>query len=149
MKLTDFSLEESAIDLYYPEEWNVVNDSYFQFKAVGFAPNQFPASIEYRGLTNEIKDDKGRDLYAEGWYEAIEKNFPEWKWIGRKKIGIGDGAVYELEGTYRVGSDTYRKIGRLRFHAQRIHAIYYTGIDIDFQKVMDFFNMIDSYHQYL
>ncbi len=150
---SDISIEEMSIDefnvtLYYPEDWRVGSDSYFQFKAFGFAPNDRPANIEYRGLASGKKDLEGQNKYAEGWYEAIPLNYPEWKYISRSKHEEGNAVVYEFEGTYRVATDTFRKIGKLRFVGDFTHAIYYTTLDENFDLTREFFNDIDNSHNF-
>ncbi len=137
-------LEAHGIVLYYPSSWFVSQDDYFNFKATGFAPNRLPAFLEYRGLQHEIKDEENRDLYARGWYEAIQKNYPDWKYDLKEKVTDEGGPAYTFEGTYRVATDTFRKIGKLRFRANRIHAIYYTGSDVEFPEVRQLFQRMDE-----
>ena len=139
---------ENNIAFFIPGNWNETKDHYFHFKAVGFAPNGLPASLEYRGLDFKTLDDKGKDLYATGWYEAISKNYPEWKYDSRNKIENDPEGSYEFEGTYKVATDTYRRIGKLRFRGKHIHAIYYMALDQDFDSARQLFNKMDSKIQY-
>ena len=139
---------ENNIVFFIPGNWKETKDHYFHFKAVGFAPNGLPASIKYRGLDFKTLDEKGKDLYATGWYEAIAKNYPEWQYESRKKIENDSEGSYEFEGTYKVATDTYRRIGKLRFRGKHIHAIYYMALDQDFESARSLFKTMDSKIQY-
>ncbi|MDH5654912.1 MAG: hypothetical protein OEZ34_03320 [Spirochaetia bacterium] len=143
-KLLKYPVPENNIIFYAPVNWQESKDHYFHFKIVGFAPNGLPASIEYRGLDFKTLDESGKNLYATGWYEAIAKNYPEWKYEYKKKSEDDPEGTYEFEGTYTVATDTYRRIGKLRFRKKQIHAIYYTAIDREFDPVRIFFNNIDE-----
>lgn len=145
--LDSIALDEFGAVIRYPENWRVGSDNYFQFKAYGFAPNDRPASIEYRGLNNEIQDEK-KELYARGWYEAINQNYPQWTYIRKDSSELENRTIYEFEGTYRIATDTYRKIGRLHFVGKRVHAVYYTTLDHEFDRVREYFIQIDEAHEF-
>ena len=146
-ELNSSETADMGVELSYPQNWQVIADDFFQFKAVGFAPNRLPAYIEYRGLENrEFKDDTQMDNHAEGWYRAQPLNYPNWKYESRDKIKTGKGVLYTFEGTYKVGPDTFRKLGRLRFVHNKIHAYYYTAWDRDFHLVRELFSSMDARH---
>jgi len=141
-------LPENEIAFYIPNSWTVNQDHYFHFKSVGFAPNHLPASLEYRGLNFQAQNQKSKDLYAKGWYDAIAENYPEWKYEYKRKIENDPEGSFEFEGTYRVATDTYKRIGKLRFRNKQVHAVYFTGIDTDFDKVKKLFEQMDSKIEY-
>ncbi len=138
-----------GVRLQVPDDWKIHSGKFFQIIAVGLAANDYPAWIEYRGLeTTPLPDQNSKDLYAQGWFEAITKNYPEWKSDAPVKIQVGEETVYEILGTYRVAGDTYRKLGRLRIHSSRIHAIYYTTYDIGSDPVITAFREMDAEHNF-
>lgn len=144
--LTSVVLEKHGITIYYPDDWYSFDDKYFHFKAIGIAPNHLPAFIEYKSTL--AKGVENMDLYAAAWYLAQQENYPEWQYTSQdKKVDEGE-ILYMFEGTYRVGPDVFRKIGKLRFIKGRIHAIYYTGLDIEFLHVRDLFDEMDSRLEY-
>jgi len=149
LPLTKETLDDYGITFHIPGGWFLTQDTYFHLKAFGFAPNNLPASLEYRGLDNKrVMDAHNKEQYANGWYQAISSNYPDWKFDFKRKI-VGDPeGSFEFEGTYRVATDVYRRIGKLRFRGRRVHAIYYTGLDQNFEKARDFFEKMDKSIEY-
>jgi hypothetical protein len=139
----------TGVKLRIPSDWKQHKSDYFQLIAIGFASNDYPAWIEYRGLeTAAMPDENSKDLYATGWYEAITKNYPEWKSQPPQKISVNGQTVYEINGTYRVAGNIFHKIGRLRIGEKHVHAIYYTAYDIGFDSIQTYFNDLDKKHNF-
>lgn len=157
LKIRNVDLPEYGIKLAVPNEWEQVTDKHFHYIASGKGPNNLVATVEYRGLETEHTDATGKALYAQGWYEAIARNydqkdeeavFKDWKYIRRGKVASDPEGLFEFEGTYRRGAIVFRKIGKLRFRGNRVHAIYYTAPDQDFRPVRRLFETIDAGHEY-
>lgn len=142
------SLEEMQATVAYPEKWKLLNDEYFQVKAVGLAPNGNPSFLEYRGLHRDQSTEPNPDLYAEGWYEAIKSSYPEWKYISKGRIQGTNYPVFHFEGTFRVAADTFRKMGKLYILKNRIHAIYYTSLDNEFEEARSMFLNLDELQEF-
>jgi hypothetical protein len=142
-------LDTFGISLAYPDGWYVTQDRYFHFKAYGFTPNNLPASIEYRGLDDQKPMDAlQKEQYATGWYEAIAKSYPEWKYDLKRKLVDDPEGGFEFEGSYKVATDVHRKIGKLRFRGGKVHAIYYTTHDLEFEKARPLFMNMDARIEY-
>lgn len=157
VKFRGVDLPEHGIKLYVPDFWERSPGTHFHYIATGNGPNNLPATLEYRGLETEATDATGKALYAQGWYEAIARNYDQkeegarykdWKYKTRRKITDDPEGAFEFEGTYRAGAIVYRKIGKLRFRGDRVHAIYYTAPDQDFRPVRRLFETIDEMHEY-
>jgi len=104
--------------------------------------------MDYRGLSHSLHDDESKNRYAVGWYGAMSKNYPNWKYEYQRRNPEDPEGTFEFEGTYREGATIFRKIGRLRFRGKRLHAIYYTAPDEDFDIVRNLFERMDSMHRY-
>lgn len=104
------------------------------------------AVLEYRGLDTEPRDQRSRDLYASGWYDAMRLNYPGWKYANRDKDA--DSRSFTFEGSYIEGTVRYIKIGQLRFRDRRIHAIYYTAPEEEMDQYREVFQTIDGLIQY-
>lgn len=157
LKYRTVDLSEHGVKLSIPDVWEEGVSTHFHFVATGKGPNDLPASIEYRGLETEHTDNTGKALYAQGWYEAIARNydqkdpdarFSDWKYKYKRKVNEDPEGLFEFEGTYRSGAIVYRKIGKLRFRGDRVHALYYTAPDQDFRPIRRLFETIDALHEY-
>lgn len=140
-------LPEYGVGLFVPASWNLRRGDFFQVNALGPAPNGLTASMDYRGVEKVKKDQASRVLYAAGWYEAVSRNYPGWKYDSRS-VSPTDPETFEFEGTFREGAVIYRKIGRLRFRGNMVHTFYYTAPDQDFDEVRKFFEEMDALHRY-
>jgi hypothetical protein len=157
LKLRSVDLPDHGVKLAIPGNWSDTPGVHFHYIATGQGPNNLPATIEYRGLETEHTDATGKALYAQGWYEAIARNYDQkeddaryrdWKYNSRGKIETDPEGAFEFEGTYRAGAIVYRKIGKLRFRGNRVHAIYYTAPDQDFRPTRRLFETIDQLHEF-
>ncbi|GIX42335.1 MAG: hypothetical protein KatS3mg129_2068 [Leptospiraceae bacterium] len=142
-------LTDQKIQFTLPSNWLFYYSSkkYFQFVAKN-PNNLYGPILEYRGLNNTTQTQKERDLYAEGWYKAIELNFPEWEYKekGYKEFNYNNNKIYTYHfiGTFLDGKVKMKKLGYLRFYKDKVHAIYYTTRDDNFNQFFELFKEIDQ-----
>ncbi|MBI3394315.1 MAG: hypothetical protein HY042_00615 [Spirochaetia bacterium] len=141
-------LPDYGVALFVPAEWSLRRGDFFHATASGKIPNGQNGTMDYRGIEKVKKDFQSRALYATGWYEAVSRNYPGWKFETRSTSPQDPEGTFEFEGTYRQGAVIYRKIGRLRFRGDRVHAFYYTAPDDDFESSRKFFEDMDGRHRY-
>ncbi len=142
------NLPEFGVIIFFPSDWETKQGNFFHFTAKGPAPNHLTGQVEYRGLKKAIPDDAGKQRYATGWYEINFRNYPGWKFDRREQDTSDSEGTFRFEGTYREGATIYRKIGILRFRGVRLHAIYYTAPDQDFELARTMFQTMDQMHRY-
>lgn len=146
--LRSVALTDYGIVFRIPGDWDVSlsRDRYFQFVAV-YREDSLPLGLlEYRGLDTEPRDQRSRDLYASGWYDAMRLNYPGWKYVDRNKDQ--ESRSFTFEGSYLEGTTRYIKIGKLRFRDRRIHAIYYTAPEDEIDRYREIFEAVDQLIQY-
>lgn len=147
---TSVELPDHQIAFILPLGWAVQlsEKKYFQLSAQADTA-AYSASIEYRGLTTDLTDKALKDQYARGWYNAMSKNYPNWKYSERHEA-IHDGiATYTFEGTFNEGDLVLKKVGSLRFVDRKIHAIYFTAPQAEFKKYTSLFEAVDRQIRYL
>lgn len=135
-----------GIEFRLPAGWDLQFDDkqFFQFQAKVHDTDDFPiAFLEYRGLTTDPKSRQERAEYAKGWYIAIPRNFSQWEYTEKSTLSENND-LYALDGIFKEGEFRYRKIGKLIFRGNKIHAIYYTApVDL-FDEFETEFEQIDS-----
>lgn len=142
-------LTDQSVQFSIPSNWVIYFSSRKFFQFVAKYPNIiYGPLIEYRGLNNTTKNKGERELYAEGWYKAIELNFPKWEYIEKnyEEVDYKNNKIftYQFLGTFYDGNVKIKKIGYLRFFNDRIHAIYYTTKDEYFEENYKIFKQIDK-----
>ena len=142
------ALVDYGITFKVPGEWDVSlsRDRYFQFVAVHMDGSLPVALVEYRGLETEPRDQRARELYASGWYNAMPLNYPGWKYVDKGKDD--DARSFTFEGAFLDGTTQYLKLGKLKFRDRRIHAIYYTAPTDEMDHYRDIFETIDTLIEY-
>jgi hypothetical protein len=143
----EVELAEYGARLFLPGKWIREDSQNFHLVVKGFGPTGLEARIEYKGLEkSKEKDATDRALYANAWYDVIAQNYRDWNYVSKQKSSLDPEGRFDLEGTYRDGATIYRKLGILRFRKNRIHAIYYTAPDQNFDPVRALFAEIDRHH---
>lgn len=147
---TAVDLPDHQIAFILPLGWSVQlsEKKYYQLSARADAA-AYSASIEYRGLTTDLTDKGLKDQYARGWYNAMSKNYPNWKYTHRHEAVIDGIATYTFEGTFNEGDLVLKKVGTLRFVDRKIHAIYFTAALGEFKKYTPLFEAVDRQIRYL
>lgn len=142
------ALTDYGIVFRIPGDWDVSlsRDRYFQFVAVYREDSSPLGLMEYRGLDTEPRDQRSRDLYASGWYDAMRLNYPGWKYVDRNKDT--ESRSFTFEGSYLEGTTRYIKIGKLRFRDRRIHAVYYTAPEDEIDRYREIFEAVDRLIEY-
>ncbi len=147
------TLVDHRIQFVIPPTWNTYFSSkrYFHFIAIS-SDSIYGPRIEYRGLNNTSKTKQERDLYSLGWYQASEINFPKWKYIEKsyEEIPYKNYIIYSYKfiGEFYDGNIKIKKLGFLRFLDKRIHTIYYTDKESDFDANLPLFLKIDQNIEY-
>lgn len=147
---THIELLDHKIAFVLPAGWKVQlsEKRYFQLTASsGRGP--YAPGIEYRGLNTDLTDRALMDQYARGWYNAMERNFPNFKYADRREMIENGVTVYYFEGTFSDGNLALKKIGYLRFVNRKIHAIYYTAPLNEFDSHLPLFKAIEREIRYL
>lgn len=141
-------LPKYGAKLVIPGNWSIRRGDNFQFTATGSTENNRSVSMQYRGLQRIKKDEKSQAQYADGWYLAVQRNYQGWKFISKHKITTEIPGSFAFEGTYQEGGVTYRVIGKLRFRGNRLHSLFYTAPDEDFELIRPLINALDVQHGY-
>jgi hypothetical protein len=142
-------LTDQKIQFLLPPNWQFYFSSKKYFHLVAKEDSDpYGFMIEYRGLINTTKNQKERELYAEGWYKAIKLNYPQWEYIEKtyEEIKYNDSKIYNYQflGTFFDGKVKMKKLGFLRFYKDRIHAIYYTSKETNFHQFSSLIKEIDQ-----
>lgn len=142
-------LSDQNIQFILPSNWLFYYSSKKYFQFVAKDPNSiYGPFLEYRGLNNTTQTKKERELYAEGWYKAIQLNFPKWEYIDKEytEFDYNNNKIYsyKLLGTFLDGNVKMKKLGYLRFYKDKIHAIYYTTREDNFNAVEKILQEIDQ-----
>lgn len=147
---TEIQLLDHKIGFMLPVGWSLQfsEKRYFQLTANSDSGTYSP-SIEYRGLSTDLKDRSLMDQYASGWYNAMGRNFPNFEYTIRQERVENQVVTYYFEGTFKDGNMLLKKIGSLRFINKKIHAIYYTAPANEFDDYKDLFNSINKQIRYL
>lgn len=146
---TNVFLIDQKIQFTLPTTWLIYFSSNKYFQLVAKDPNYiYGPMLEYRGLTNTTKNLKERELYAEGWYKAIQLNFPKWEYLEKnyEDNNYKNNKIfsYTFLGIFYDGNVKIKKMGLLRFYNDRIHAIYFTAREEYFEENLDTFMEIDK-----
>lgn len=146
---TQLVLTDQKIQFLIPNDWVIFYSSKKFFQLYAKENNSvYGPMLEYRGLPNSTRSRSERELYASGWYKAINLNYPKWNYEAKNynEIDFQNKKIYSYEfiGTFMDGSTRLKKLGYLRFFEDRIHAIYYTCSEEDFEKCKVIFQKIDE-----
>ncbi|MFN3605280.1 MAG: hypothetical protein ACK4UJ_11285 [Leptonema sp. (in: bacteria)] len=142
-------LVDHKIQFQVPSNWKTYYSAkrYFHFIAKS-EDNIYGPQLEYRGLQNTSKTKEERNLYANGWYKAIEINFPKWKFLKKdyEEIPYNEIVIYSYDflGEFFDGNKKIKKLGYLKFIEDRIHAIYYTAEESEFDVNLPSFLKINK-----
>ena len=147
---TEVQLIDHKISLVLPAGWSLQfsEKRYFQLTA-NSGKGSYSPSIEYRGLSTDLKDRSLMDQYASGWYNAMGRNFPNFQYSIRQERIENQVTTYYFEGTFKDGNMLLKKIGSLRFKNKKIHAIYYTAPANEFDDYQDLFDALNKQIRYL
>jgi hypothetical protein len=153
LPLTRKDLPDYGVSLSFPVDWSAKRGDFFHLEARSTHPPEIRALFEYRGLEKIKKDRESKRQYAAGWYRAIALSYEGWKYELQETDPNDPEGTFRFEGTYSEdhnasGSTRLRKIGILRFRGTRVHALYYTAPDAEFERVRPLFERMDRQHRY-
>ncbi len=148
--LHHLDLPELGVTLLLPGFWNITysDRSFYQVVASGIGPNGSPSTFEFRSLPNRIRDTSAKVLFANGWYQSARDNYPTWVFIKRSQVAGDVEGTFEFDGRFENSGVTFRRLGKLRFREERVHAIYYTTHDRDASTALEYFEIVDSQHKF-
>ena len=148
--LHHMDIPELGVTLMLPGSWNMTytERGFYQVVASGIAPNGSASTIEFRSLPNRLRDTSAKVLFANGWYQSVRDNYPTWTFVKRGQAAGDVEGTFEFDGRFETNGITFRRIGRLRFRDERVHAIYYTTQHRDEAAVTTYFDVIDSQHKF-
>ena len=126
---------------------------FFHLESRSVRPPELRALFEYRGLEKIKKDRESKRQYAAGWYRAIALSYEGWRYDLQETDASDPEGTFRFEGTYvdeqsGNGPVQLRKIGILRFRGTRLHALYYTAPDAEFERLRPLFEKMDRLHRY-
>lgn len=153
LPLTRKDLPNYGVSLSFPAEWSVKRGDFFHLESRSVRPPELRALFEYRGLEKIKKDRASKRQYAAGWYRAIALSYEGWRYELQETDGSDPEGTFRFEGTYvdeqnGNGSIQLRKIGILRFRGTRLHALYYTAPESEFDRLRPLFEKMDRQHRY-
>lgn len=153
LSLTRKDLPDYGVSLSFPEEWSVKRGDFFHLESRSQRPPELRALFEYRGLEKIKKDRESKRQYAAGWYRAIALSYEGWRYDLQETDGSDPEGTFRFEGSYvdeqnGNGPIQLRKIGILRFRGARLHALYYTAPDAEFERLRPLFEKMDRQHRY-
>ncbi|MCR9143918.1 MAG: hypothetical protein NXI24_16850 [bacterium] len=153
LPLTRKDLPDYGVSLSFPAAWSVKRGDFFHLESRSVRPPELRALFEYRGLEKIKKDRESKRQYAAGWYRAIALSYEGWRYELRETDGSDPEGTFRFEGTYvddqsGAGSIQLRKIGILRFRGTRLHALYYTAPESEFEALRPLFEKMDRQHRY-
>lgn len=149
-KLHHLDLPEMGITILLPGDWQITysEKGFYQVVASGFASNGSLSTFEFRSLPNRLRDTAAKVLFANGWYQSVRDNYPGWEFTSRRQTPGDPEGTFEFDGRFEKDGVAFRRIGRLRFREDRVHAMYYTTHDTGMAGALFFFETIDSQHKY-
>ena len=153
LALTRKDLLDYGVSLSFPVEWSVKRGEFFHLEARSIRPAELRALFEYRGLEKIKKDRESKRQYAAGWYRAIALSYEGWRYISQDQDLSDSEGTFRFEGTYVDEQNgraplALRKIGILRFRGTRLHALYYTAPESEFELLRPLFEKMDEQHRY-
>ncbi|MEQ9366189.1 MAG: hypothetical protein RIF32_18255 [Leptospirales bacterium] len=153
LALTRKDLPDYGVSLSFPAEWSVKRGDFFHLESRSVRPPELRALFEYRGLEKIKKDRESKRQYAAGWYRAIALSYEGWRYDLQETDGSDPEGTFRFEGTYvdehnGSASVQLRKIGILRFRGTRLHALYYTAPESEFERLRPLFEKMDRQHRY-
>ena len=148
--LHHLDIPEIGVTLLLPGNWNIsyTERGFYQVVASGIAANGSPSTFEFRSLPNRLRDTSAKVLFANGWYQSVRDNYPTWAFIHRGQVAGDVEGTFEFDGRFESNGVTFRRLGRLRFRDERVHAMYYTTQDTGMDAASEFFEVIDSQHKF-
>lgn len=153
LPLSQKELPDFGASLAFPSEWSIRRGSFFHLESRSVNPPELRALFEYRGLEKIKKDRESKRQYAAGWYRAIALSYEGWRYDLKETDGSDPEGTFRFEGTYvdePGGAEPIqlRKIGILRFRGARLHALYYTAPDSEFERLRPLFERMDRQHRF-
>ncbi|MBX7058430.1 MAG: hypothetical protein K1X75_10235 [Leptospirales bacterium] len=140
-------LREHGVEVVFPADWTREEGEFFHLSA--FSPDEAGVRFEYRGLQQRPRDKDGKRRYALGWYQAIALSYHGWKYISQGVDQSDSEGSFRFEGLYLADGRRLRKMGVLRFRGNRVHALYYTAPEDEFERYRPLFDIMDRLHRYL